>query len=134
MCEKEGSSNTRKNVQIPEINGRPRINLPALRGFLSQFPGKFQKHLKSRFKRPTEKEATNRQTFKFKDAKINLEKQIQAWRNNPVWNDHQPPAIEVSVPKDSLCQLNVEVNVGLPPDAIYNIVIDPDNKSYPERF
>ncbi|KAL7617966.1 hypothetical protein Lser_V15G04514 [Lactuca serriola] len=32
------------------------------------------------------------------------------------------------VPKDSLCQLNVEVNVGLPPDAIYNIVIDIDNK------
>ncbi|CAI9278299.1 unnamed protein product [Lactuca saligna] len=128
MGEKEGSSNTRKNVQIHEINGRPRINLPALRGFLSQFPGKFQKHLKSRFKRPTEKEGTNRQIFKLKDAKINLEKQLQAWRNNPVWNDHQPPAIEVSVPKDSLCQLNVEVNVGLPPDAIYNIVIDPDNK------
>ncbi|CAH1420802.1 unnamed protein product [Lactuca virosa] len=32
------------------------------------------------------------------------------------------------VPKDSLCQLNVEVNVGLPPDAIYTIVIDIDNK------
>ncbi|KAI3763551.1 hypothetical protein L2E82_13476 [Cichorium intybus] len=127
MAEKEGS-NTRKNVQMPEINGRPRINLPALRGFLSQFPGKLQKHLKSRFKRPTEKDAANREMFKFKDAKINLEKQLQAWRKNPVWDVNQPPAIEVSVPKDSLCQLNVEVNVGLPPDAIYNIVIDPDNK------
>lgn len=35
---------------------------------------------------------------------------------------------QVSVPKGSLCNLNVEVDVGLPPDAVYNIVIDPDNK------
>ena len=35
---------------------------------------------------------------------------------------------QVSVPKGSLCNLNVKVNVGLPPDAVYNIVIDPDNK------
>lgn len=127
MSEKEGS-NTRKNVQMPEIIRRPRVNLPAIRGFLSQFPGKLQKHLKSRFKRPTEKDGANREMFKLKDAKINLEKQLQAWRNNPVWDDHQPPAIEVSVPKGSFCQLNVAVNVGLPPDAIYNIVTDPDNK------
>lgn len=35
---------------------------------------------------------------------------------------------QVSVPKGSLCNLKVNVNVGLPPDAVYNIVIDPDNK------
>ncbi|GJV47539.1 E3 ubiquitin protein ligase UPL2-like protein [Tanacetum coccineum] len=34
----------------------------------------------------------------------------------------------VVVPKGSLFQLNVKANVGLPPDAIYNIVTDPDNK------
>lgn len=35
---------------------------------------------------------------------------------------------QVSVPKGSLCNLNVNFEVGLPPDAIYNIVIDPNNK------
>jgi len=35
---------------------------------------------------------------------------------------------QVTVPKGSLCNLNVEVDVGLPPDAVYNIVIDPDNR------
>ncbi|KAJ0727204.1 putative START-like domain superfamily protein [Helianthus annuus] len=35
---------------------------------------------------------------------------------------------DVVVPKGSLCQLNVKTNVGLPPDAIYNIVTDPDNR------
>lgn len=127
MGEKE-SSNTRKNLQMLEIKERPRINLPALRGFLSQFPGKLQKHLKSRFKRPTEKVGANREMFKLKDSKFNLEKQLQAWRKNPVWDDNQPPGIEVIVPKGSFCQLNVKVNVGLPPDAIYNIVTDPNNK------
>lgn len=32
------------------------------------------------------------------------------------------------MPKGSLCNLSVNVNVGLPPDAVYNIVTDPDNK------
>ncbi|GJR06729.1 E3 ubiquitin protein ligase UPL2-like protein [Tanacetum coccineum] len=34
----------------------------------------------------------------------------------------------VVVPRGSLCQLNVKANVGLPPNAIYNNVTDPDNK------
>nr|GEY37089.1 hypothetical protein [Tanacetum cinerariifolium] len=106
---------------------RPRLNLPAVRSFLSQCPGKIQ-NLRSRFKRPTQKEGENRDTFNMKDAKFSLEKQMQAWRKNPVWDDDQPPGIEVVVPKGSLCQLNVKANVGLPPDAIYNIVTDPDNK------
>ncbi|XP_071706385.1 uncharacterized protein [Rutidosis leptorrhynchoides] len=127
MGEKE-SSNSRKNVKLLEINERPRINLPAIRGFLSQFPGKFQRHLKSRFKRPNGNEGANREMFKLTDAKFNLEKQMDAWRKNPVWDDNQPPGIEVIVPKGSLCQLKVKANVGLPPDAIYNIVTDPDNK------
>ncbi|KAJ0506938.1 putative START-like domain superfamily protein [Helianthus annuus] len=127
MGEKE-ANNSRKNVQMQKMNRRPRINLPALRGFLLQFPGKVQRHLKSRFKRPTETEGSNREMFKLKDARFSLEKQMQAWTKNPVWDDDQPTSIEVVVPKGSLCQLNVKTNVGLPPDAIYNIVTDPDNR------
>ncbi|GJY24376.1 hypothetical protein Tco_0398034 [Tanacetum coccineum] len=63
-----------------------------------------------------------------KDANFSLEKQMQAWRKNPVWDDGESPGIELIVPKGSLCQLNVKANVGFPPDAIYNIVTDPDNK------
>ena len=36
--------------------------------------------------------------------------------------------MQVSVPKGSLCNLNVKVNIGLPPDAVYDIIIDPDNR------
>lgn len=36
--------------------------------------------------------------------------------------------LQVTVPKGSLCNLDVAVNVGLPPDAVYNIVTDADNK------
>ncbi|KAJ8758962.1 hypothetical protein K2173_003200 [Erythroxylum novogranatense] len=58
---------------------------------------------------------------------INLEKQLQAWKENSSWSD-QPPKIKVSVPKGSLCNLSVDFDVGLPPDAVYNIVTDPDNR------
>ena len=51
--------------------------------------------MQSRFKRPTEEVGANREMFKLKDSKINLEKQLQAWRKNPVWDDNQPPGIEV---------------------------------------
>jgi len=37
-------------------------------------------------------------------------------------------SLQVGIPKGSLCNLKAEVNVGLPPDAVYNIVIDPDNR------
>ncbi|KAL1215366.1 hypothetical protein V5N11_009785 [Cardamine amara subsp. amara] len=59
--------------------------------------------------------------------KIDLEKQLSSWRENPSWTD-QVPVIKVSIPKGSLCNLKAEVNVGLPPDAVFNIVIDPDNR------
>lgn len=36
--------------------------------------------------------------------------------------------LQVTVPKGSLSHLSVKVNVGFPPDAVYNIVTDPDNK------
>lgn len=36
--------------------------------------------------------------------------------------------LQVTVPKGSLCDLNLRVKVGLPPDAVFNIIIDPENK------
>ncbi|KAK9119720.1 hypothetical protein Scep_017813 [Stephania cephalantha] len=56
-----------------------------------------------------------------------LEKQLNCWTENPTWVD-QPPELKVTVPKDSLCNLHLKLKVGLPPDAIYNIVINPENK------
>ncbi|KAG2257387.1 hypothetical protein Bca52824_076681 [Brassica carinata] len=58
-----------------------------------------------------------------------LEKQLQAWRNNPSWID-QPPKVQVKTQNGSFCHLNVEVNVGLPPESVYNIFTHPDNKRY----
>ncbi|KAJ9563765.1 hypothetical protein OSB04_008925 [Centaurea solstitialis] len=125
MSEKESSSR-RKNLQMHEIKERPRINLPAIRGFLSQFPGKLQKHLKSRFKRPTEEAGANREMFKLRDSKFSLEKQLQAWRKNPVWDDNQPPGIECT--QRVFLPTKCESECGFAPDAIYNIVTDPNNK------
>lgn len=62
-----------------------------------------------------------------KYREVNLEKQLQLWRENPLWGD-KPPEVDVSVPEGTLCNLSVKFNVGLPPDAVYNIVTDPDNK------
>ncbi|GER32239.1 hypothetical protein STAS_08301 [Striga asiatica] len=60
-------------------------------------------------------------------ATLSLERQLKAWKDNPDWVDH-PPDIKVTIPKGSLSNLSLTVDVGLPPDAIYNIVTDPDNK------
>ncbi|KAK4485769.1 hypothetical protein RD792_008415 [Penstemon davidsonii] len=60
-------------------------------------------------------------------AELSLENQMYPWKQNPSWVD-LPPEVKVTVPKGSLCNLNLKVNVGLPPEAVYNIVTDPDNK------
>uniref|UniRef100_K3ZVE0 DUF220 domain-containing protein n=1 Tax=Setaria italica TaxID=4555 RepID=K3ZVE0_SETIT len=60
-------------------------------------------------------------------AQFSLDRQLQAWRNNPSWTD-EPPEIKVTVPEGSLCNLNLRFKAGLPPDAVYNIIIDPENK------
>lgn len=60
-------------------------------------------------------------------AGVSLERQLQAWRHDPSWTD-QPPEIKVTVPQGSLCNLNLRFEAGLPPDAVYNIIIDPENK------
>ncbi|KAL1222998.1 hypothetical protein V5N11_019493 [Cardamine amara subsp. amara] len=59
----------------------------------------------------------------------NLEKQLQAWRDNPSWTD-QPPKVQVKSQNGLFCHLNVEVNVGLPPESVYNIFTHPNNKRY----
>ena len=38
------------------------------------------------------------------------------------------PKIEVSVPEGTLCEVRVSIKVDLPPDDVYAILIDPDNK------
>ncbi|MBA0550946.1 hypothetical protein Golob_021853, partial [Gossypium lobatum] len=62
----------------------------------------------------------------FAGLRIDLEKQLQAWRENPSWVN-EPPEIKVSVPKGSLCNLKAKLDVGLPPDAVYDILTDPDS-------
>ncbi|KAG0489226.1 hypothetical protein HPP92_008041 [Vanilla planifolia] len=56
-----------------------------------------------------------------------LQRQMQAWSDNSHWVD-QPPEIMVTVPKGSLCNLTIKSKVGLPPDAVFNILVDPGNK------
>ncbi|XP_034685417.1 uncharacterized protein LOC117914269 [Vitis riparia] len=117
-----------------DIQKRKRSEWPKLidASFFVQLPQKIQTCLKSHLKRSKNgNEGTNLKASVEKGSStalgLNLEKQLQHWKENPVWTE-QPPEIKVSVPKGSLCNLSVEVDVGLPPDAVYNIVIDPDNK------
>ncbi|XP_068637382.1 uncharacterized protein [Aristolochia californica] len=93
-------------------HGHPATFRPAI-DFLVQIPQRFHNCLKE--KRPST------------TLDVSLEQQLQRWNDNPYWID-QPPEIKVTVPKGSLCNLNVRFKVGLPPDAIYNIVTDADNR------
>ncbi|KAK7250569.1 hypothetical protein RIF29_33083 [Crotalaria pallida] len=106
---------------------------PAISKFFVQLPQKLN-ILKSQLSRLAKKEGMNlvrsvqrNGNVSFIASEDELKEQLQAWRENPAWVD-KPPLIKVTVPKGSLCNLNVEVDVGLPPDAVYNIVTDPDNK------
>lgn len=108
---------------------------PAISRFFEQLPQKLGNGFKlplKMIKRENERANSGSSSLRnlsktLTDFEVNLEKQMQAWHENPVWVD-QAPEVKVSVPKGSLCNLNVNVNVGLPPDAVYNIVTDPDNK------
>ncbi|KAL8150148.1 hypothetical protein V2J09_019956 [Rumex salicifolius] len=113
---------------------RPRIAVdPAFARFFSQVPLKLQNILKSRinlFKKPDQRKDSfllGSKEQKKSNFKVDLDKQLQLWRENPTW-DVQTPCIDVRVPKGSLCNLYVSCELGLPPDAVYNIVIDPDNR------
>ncbi|KAL9664536.1 hypothetical protein QQ045_019940 [Rhodiola kirilowii] len=120
----------------PKIDRRGHLKLidPAVLNFFAQLHQKIQRSVESQLKcrkhdGQTSSVISDRRPEEgwssIVDAK--LEKQMQSWKANPTWVD-QPPQIEVSVPKGSLCNLSVKVDVGLPPDAVYNIVTDPDNK------
>ncbi|GJP50622.1 hypothetical protein CLOM_g9765 [Closterium sp. NIES-68] len=56
-----------------------------------------------------------------------LKEQMQAWRDDPQWHD-EAPNVKVSAPKGAFCQIDSEVTLALPPDAVYNILIDPCNR------
>ncbi|KAK3133112.1 hypothetical protein QOZ80_6AG0532460 [Eleusine coracana subsp. coracana] len=108
---------------------------------LLQVPDKIQKSLKVHFGRFLNKDGAGSgvnaemPSEKVKEscnaaaaaAEVSLDRQLQAWRNNPNWTD-EPPEIKVTVPDGSLCNLNLRFKAGLPPDAVYNIIIDPENK------
>ncbi|PSS26867.1 17-beta-hydroxysteroid dehydrogenase type 6 like [Actinidia chinensis var. chinensis] len=125
---------TRIHFQKKESNEPSSRIGPAMPSFLAQLHEKLQKSIESHLRRPVKNDgvklttsALGKDKGSFTDLEVNLEKQMQAWKENPTWVD-QTPEIKVTVPKGSLCNLGVEVNIGLPPDAVYNIVTDPDNK------
>ncbi|KAL6007007.1 hypothetical protein ACLOJK_032503 [Asimina triloba] len=91
----------------------------------------FQAHFKQLAKNERKGESSmfvlSKGNSSYNALEVNLEKQLQVWKENPSWVD-QAPEINVTVPRGSLCNLSVKFKVGLPPDAVYNIVIDPDNR------
>ncbi|GMY26238.1 putative nucleoredoxin 1 [Fagus crenata] len=128
-------SKTNLDIHKNKENGQRRAFNSAFSTFFVQLPHKLQNCIKSRLQRLAKDiegvTSVNPVLRKEKGSstawEVDFEKQMQAWRENPSWVD-QSPEIKVSVPKGSLCNLNVKVDVGLPPDAVYNIVTDPDNK------
>ncbi|KAL9240950.1 hypothetical protein vseg_015115 [Gypsophila vaccaria] len=108
---------------------------PVFTKLVTQTPQRLQNFLKSHLKgigkRAERKDLRGEAVKKGHKSLVNwqadLQKQMQLWRDDPTWVD-QPPEIDVTVPKGSLCNLYAKVDVGLPPDAVYNIVTDPDNK------
>ncbi|XP_038885433.1 uncharacterized protein LOC120075822 isoform X1 [Benincasa hispida] len=126
-------------VSMNERNDVLEASNPVISNFLAQLSQKLQNSLKPQLKRLANdgQKLTSMTMSPFTKGKgekgsstsweLDVEKQLQAWRDNPSWTD-KPPQIKVSVPKDTLSRLNVKVDVGLPPDAVYNIVTDPDNK------
>ncbi|KAL2344343.1 hypothetical protein Fmac_005628 [Flemingia macrophylla] len=129
MSESEGTKFI-LNVGKNEKNGFPR----GLNHGISKFFVQIQSVVKSRLSRLAKQDGMSlvrsvkrngNRSVCYSEAELN--EQLQAWRENPSWDD-KPPIIKVTAPKGSLCNLNVEVDAGLPPDAVYNIVIDPDNR------
>ncbi|KAF7829354.1 putative OBP32pep [Senna tora] len=125
---------SRLNVNKNEKGGFSRALNPAISTFFVQLPHKFQNILKSQLSRLAKNDGNKwvnsvhrNKSESFSTSEAELDEQLKAWKENPSWADN-PPKIKVTVPKGSLCNLDVEVDVGLPPDAVYNIVTDPDNK------
>ncbi|XP_039055132.1 uncharacterized protein LOC120197804 isoform X2 [Hibiscus syriacus] len=120
------------SIDIPR-DGKSKVLDPVFSVFLVQLPHKLQNCLK--LKRLAKYGDKIKPVNSFIEKKNRLstglwtdrEKQLQAWRGNPSWV-HPPPEIEVSVGKGSLCHLKATADIGLPPDEVYNIVTDPDNR------
>ncbi|KAG7647355.1 hypothetical protein AtNW77_Chr1g0026491 [Arabidopsis thaliana] len=105
-------------------------------GFLVWMNQTIQEPLKAEFKRLRNvKELSLKSVSKIETAyeehrdEEKLEKQLQAWRDNPSWID-QPPKVVVKSQNGLFCHLNIEADVGLPPELVYNIFTHPDNKRY----
>lgn len=60
-------------------------------------------------------------------ARLSLEKEMEAWRRNSRWVD-ETPVIEVKVPREAFCEVYSQFKIGIPPDAVWNILTDPGNK------
>ncbi|KAL8534173.1 hypothetical protein ACS0TY_010251 [Phlomoides rotata] len=112
----------------------PNLVTKALRDFASHFPLNLREHFEQfNFKSSKKNDHLTTSEFPLRSNKelsaveLSLEKQMDAWKHNPLWVDH-PPDIKVTIPKGSLSNLLLKADVGLPPDAVYNIVTDPDNK------
>ncbi|CAM6117028.1 unnamed protein product [Calypogeia fissa] len=90
----------------------------AVQGFHSSIQG--QQNFKSRWLRPNE-------SSKAADKVLDVGKELKPWRMNPTWEDEKA-RIEVTVPDGALCELNSTFKVGLPPLAVFEILIDPGNR------
>ncbi|XP_073299811.1 uncharacterized protein [Primulina huaijiensis] len=113
--------------------GLPNLTDFDIYSLVSNFPKKVCEYVELHFKPIKRDDYSNilqfseRNDEELSTSLLNLEKQMYAWKENPKWVDH-PPEIKVTVPKGSLCNLVMKVNVGLPPDKVYNILTDPDSK------
>lgn len=58
------------------------------------------------------------------DGKTHIED--EAWA--PLEFVHEPPVLTVTQPKGSFCQIDARFSVPMPPDDVYNIVTDPNNR------
>lgn len=41
---------------------------------------------------------------------------------------HEPPMLKITQPKGSFCQIDARFSVALPPDGVFNIITDPNNR------
>ncbi|KAL5723845.1 hypothetical protein ACHQM5_007189 [Ranunculus cassubicifolius] len=128
----EEDSGVRRTSLVPKRKNDQKAFGLALPTFFVQIPQRIESCLKSHFMRPAKEDNSIHTVLTLEKESsallsVKMDKQLKAWKKNPSWDD-QPPEVKVNTPKGSLCNLNVKVKVGLPPDAIFDIVTDPDNK------
>ncbi|CAI5481876.1 unnamed protein product [Closterium sp. Yama58-4] len=56
-----------------------------------------------------------------------LQAQMQEWFRDSDWVD-EPPSIAVTMGSGAVCQLDSTATVALPPDAVFNVIRDPNNR------